>query len=77
MPSIASTVYKTVVNANYVYEGDSQELAIRAWDAESVHRADLAGGVMVQSFDVNGNMTRDGWLLHVSEDGHVYLNPRI
>lgn len=76
MPSITSTVYKTVVNANYLYEGDSQELAIRAWDAESVHRADLSGGVMVQSFS-GDVMVRDGWILHVSESGHVYLNPRV
>lgn len=77
MPSVASTTFKTVVNANYLYEGDDQQAAIRAWDAESVHRADLVGGVMVQSFDASGNMVRDGWILHVSESGHVYLNPRV
>jgi len=76
MPSITSTVYKTVVNAVYLYEGDSQEAAIRAWDAESVHRADLVGGVMVQSF-AGDVMVRDGWILHVNESGHVYLNPRV
>lgn len=70
------SVFKTVVNAVYVYEGDSQELAIRAWDQESVHRADLHGGVMVQEFS-GETMVRDGWILHVNEDGHVYLNPRV
>jgi hypothetical protein len=74
--SEVETVYKTIVNANYVYEGTDKEAAIRAWDAESVHRADLHGGIMVQSFQ-NFIMIRDGWLLHVSEPGHVYLNPRI
>ncbi len=77
MPTPTTAVFKTVVNANYVYEGDSQELAIRAWDAESVSRADLHGGVMVQEFDANEIMVRDGWILHVSEDGHIYLNPRV
>lgn len=70
------TIYKTVVNAGYLYEGESKEQAIRTWDAESVHRADLVGGIMVQTFDGEGNMVRDGWLLHVNESGHVYLNPR-
>lgn len=69
--------YKTVVNAVYVYDGDNQEVAIRAWDRESVRRTDLVGGIMIQSFDDDGIMIRDGWLLHVSESGHVYLNPRI
>lgn len=76
MPEITSTVYKTVVNANYLYDGTDREAAIRAWDAESVHRADLNGGIMVQSFDPDGTIVRDGWLLHVNESGHVYLNPR-
>lgn len=75
MPTVTSTVYKTVVNANYLYEGPDREAAIRAWDAESVSRADLTGGIMVQGFS-GEIMVRDGWLLHVSEDGHVYLNPR-
>lgn len=74
---IDSTVYKTIVNAGYLYEGPDQEAAIRTWDAESVHRADLTGGIMVQSFNSDGAMVRDGWLLHVNESGHVYLNPRI
>lgn len=71
------TIFKTIVNAVYVYEGDSQEMAIRAWDSESHKRSDITGGIMVQSFDSEGNMTRDGWILHVNETGNVYLNPRV
>lgn len=70
------TIYKTIVNAGYLYEGPDRERAIRTWDAESVHRSDLVGGIMVQTFDADGCMVRDGWLLHVNESGHVYLNPR-
>lgn len=77
MPSVARTIYKTIVNAVYLYEGDSLEEAIRAWDSESVHRANLTGGVMVQSFNKADCMVRDGWILHVNESGHVYLNPRV
>lgn len=43
------------------------------WDSESVHRANLVGGVMVQSFEDDVI----GWILHVDESGHVYLNPRV
>lgn len=71
------TIYKTIVNAVYVYEGTDKEAAIRTWDSESVHRADLVGGIMVQSFDEEGCMVRDGWILHVNESCHVYLSPRI
>lgn len=71
------TTYKTLVNAVYLYEGEDLETAIRTWDSESVARADISGGVMIQSFDNEGVMIRDGWILHVNEDGHVYLNPRV
>lgn len=71
------TIYKTLVNAVYLYEGEDLETAIRIWDSESVVRAYISGGVMVQSFDDEGTMIRDGWILHVNEDGHVYLNPRV
>lgn len=70
------TIYKTIVNDRYIYKGSDQEAAIRAWDSESAYRADIAGGVMVQSFH-GAVMVRDGWILHVNKEGHVYLNPRI
>ncbi len=72
-----STTYTTIVNANYLYEGDDLEKAIRTWDSESVHRSGLSGGVMVKTFDDEGLMIRDGWILHVNDNGHVYLNPRL
>ena len=75
MPSITRTIYKTVANGEVLYDGESKESAIRAWDAESVYRAGLHGGVAVQSFS-GDTMVRDGWVLHVNADGHVYLNPR-
>lgn len=77
MPTPVSSTYKTIVNANYLYEGDSLEKAIRAWDSESIIRTGLHGGIMVQSFDAAGRMVRDGWILHVNESGHVYLNPQV
>ena len=73
------TVYTTVVNKSTVYEGPSQEQAIRFWDSETLVTPGH-GGVQVQTFDGEGPdavMVRDGWILHVSESGHVYLNPRV
>lgn len=72
-----TTTYKTIVNANYLYEGGDLERAIRVWDSESIRRADISGGVMVTFFNDEGLMVRDGWLLHVSSEGHVYLNPNL
>lgn len=72
-----TTTYKTIINAVYVYEGESLEDATRAWDAESFKRTDLHGGIMVLSFTEDGTMIRDGWILHVDEEGHIFLNPSI
>lgn len=74
MPDI-TTVYRTLVNGEVEYEGDDKERAIRAWDSLTLSQPSH-GGIEVQSFDGEGCMIRDGWLLHVSSDGHVYLNPR-
>ena len=76
MPSIARTVYTTVVNKATEYEGPSLETAIRTWDSLTLAQPSI-GGVQVQSFDSSDIMVRDGWVLHVSGSGHVYLNPRV
>lgn len=71
------TIYRTLVNNVIEYEGENKERAIRTWDAASVARVvpKIYGGIEVQTFD-GDLMVRDGWLLHVSSSGHVYLNPR-
>jgi hypothetical protein len=70
------TIYRTEVNDDRVYEGEDKEAAIRAWDAATYNQPFARGGIGVQSFK-NFIMVRDGWLLHVSDKGHVYLNPRV
>lgn len=73
---IAFTVYRTTVAGEVEYEGPDKETAIRTWDSLTFSRANVPGGIEVQSFNSADVMVRDGWLLHVSESGHVYLNPR-
>lgn len=71
------TIYRTWVRGNLVYQGESLETAIRCWDAETYNLArSVAGGISVQQF-LDDLMMRDGWILHVHEDGTVYLNPQL
>lgn len=75
---MSSTVYRTKVDGEVKYEGDLLEQAIRTWDNETYGLGySVTGGVEVHSFDAEGNMTRDGWLLHVNAVGTVYLNPNL
>lgn len=52
------------------------EDAIRAWDGGTYLTA-APGGIRVREWDVDGYMVRDGWLLHVRNNGVVYLNPSL
>ncbi len=70
------TTYTTKVNDREVYSGSELEAAIRAWDANTFQDGEAVGGVAVQSF-AGGVMVRDGWILHVRENGVVYLNPGV
>ncbi len=74
------TVFTTVVNDVNLYVGDDLETAIRAWDAATYQGGENLGGVQVQSF-LDGNMIRDGWILHVRKgvEGETvtYLNPNL
>jgi len=78
MPTVHTTTFTTYADGDSLYKGTSLEDAIRTWDALtfSIGRP-VAGGISVQSFDRAGIMVRDGWMLHVREDGTVYLHPRI
>lgn len=70
-------VFTTYVNGKMVYSGDSQERAIRIWDAATYSLGkSIPGGISVQEFS-GDLMVRDGWILHIHNDGTVYLNPSI
>lgn len=72
------TEFTTYVAGDVTYKGPSLEEAIRTWDATTYHAPAPAGGISVQTWDyAGGTMIRDGWILHVREDGSVYLNPRL
>lgn len=71
------TVYRTYVEGRLLYTGDSLEKAITAWDRETYTMGRVtAGGVSVATYD-DLLQVRDGWILHVREDGTVYLHPRV
>lgn len=55
----------------------SLETAIRAWDFHTARYGQTTGGIQVTVRDAEGNLTRDGWILHTREDGTVYLNPNL
>ena len=72
------TEYTTFVKGETVYKGESLEDATRAWDGnpEVFGGGIVPGGITVQQWR-NGLMVRDGWILHVYDNGQVFLNPNI
>jgi hypothetical protein len=71
--------FTTYVDGEVAYKGDDLESAIRSWDGSPDLLGDKrlpAGGVSVQSWS-GDIMVRDGWILHIHEDGQVYLNPNL
>lgn len=53
---------------------DSFERAAELWDSATFRTGGLGGIRVVQR--EGGNVVRDGWLVHVRENGVVYVNPR-
>ena len=78
---MSETIYRTYTEGKLHYTGPDLESAIRAWDRATYSAGrSVAGGVAVAAYesDAHGMLqTRDGWILHVSEDGTTYLSPRI
>lgn len=82
-PSTTETVYRAYVNGSLLYTGSDLEAAIRTWDYATRGAPAPAGGVAVAVYEHNARyesgllQLRDGWILHVYEDGRVYLNPNL
>ena len=55
---------------------DNAEHAFRLWDSISF-RGPIVGSISVKEWDATGNCVRDGNLLHVSENGAVYISPTL
>lgn len=71
------SIFRTTVDGVVHYTGGSLEEAIRTWDAETFNAdRSVPGGVSVETFagDVK---VRDGWVLHVRENGVTFMNPRL
>lgn len=73
------TVFRTYVGGALQYTGGSLEDAIRAWDAATYSAGrSVPGGVSVATYSdesYGALQLRDGWILHVLENGVTYLNP--
>lgn len=75
--NIARVVITTYVDGKPVYQGPDFDAAAGAWDSEThLSGRSLPGGISIQSFNAEGIMLRDGWLIHVHNDGTVYVSPR-
>jgi len=72
-----NTIYRTYVEGTLHYEGDSLEDAARTWDREtySLGRS-VPGGVAVATYSGEVQV-RDGWIMHVHDDGTTYLSPTV
>jgi hypothetical protein len=71
------TIYRTYVNGELFYEGKSLEDAVRTWDRETYRLGkSVPGGIAVASY-LDDLQMRDGWILHVMDNGVVYLNPQM
>lgn len=67
---------KFIVDINGgVTEHDTFESAADHWDSATYAGPAVVGGIGIQE-SRNGVMFRDGWLVHVKEDGVVYIHPR-
>ncbi len=55
------------------------ETALSEWDGIQHHAgpARPGDGIEVQAWDEDGMMVRDGWVVHVLENGSFYVNPQI
>lgn len=80
---MSHTIYRTYVESKLHYSGESLEEAVRTWDRETYSLGkSVPGGVAVAEYEGHPGESgllqlRDGWVLHVHEDGTCYLNPRL
>jgi hypothetical protein len=77
-----TVVYRTYTEGKLHYSGPDLQEAIRTWDATTFAEGrTVPGGVAVSTYEDLGGprqlQLRDGWILHVHEDGTVFLNPSI
>ena len=84
-PAVGETVnvYRTYVDGALKYSGPDLGEAARAWDASTYNLGkSVPGGVAVAtyqgvSYEPGLLQLRDGWILHVHDDGTVFLNPSV
>lgn len=77
MADTDETVFTVVVRDTTVYGGNDLEAAIRTWDASTYNLGTFVpGGIEVRTWR-GGLMIREGWLVHVRENGVTYISPSL
>jgi len=72
-----STFYTVVTPSGVQWRGSVLSDAIKMWDSLTYRMEGItSGGIMVETHS-GGLMVRDGWILHVHENGVVYLSTRL
>ena len=77
------TVYRVYTEGALLYSGPDLSEAARTWDAATFNLGrTVPGGIAVASYqgvtcEPGLLQMRDGWILHVHEDGTVYIHPSI
>lgn len=75
--TITRTVLTTYVDGFPTAHGDDFEAAATQWCVDSATAGrSVPGGISIQQFNADDIMVRDGWLIHVHNDGTVYVHPR-
>lgn len=72
-PTVITTKYMVNIRGELTVF-DKFEDAARSWDAATFQGPAPEGGIQVQVWH-DEVMVRDGWVLHVSKTGTVYINP--
>jgi hypothetical protein len=74
MSTVEYTVY---VEGDAVARTEELSVAVAEWDRRTYNEGrSVPGGISVQEFR-DGLMVRDGWIMHVHDDGTVFLSSTI
>ncbi len=73
--ALDGAVYSVILNEDIIHTGHDLSVAARTWDSKT-YLSGGTGGVAVRQYQ-GGLCVRDGWILHVRENGAAYLSPHL
>jgi len=56
---------------------DNFEAAARCWDSHSYSNPNTPGKIVIEQYNNQGIMMRIGNLIHVTEEGTIYVSPTL